>query len=774
MPGSDSGEPVTRILRGDDARWFTYVPIDIDGKRRGAIELSETATSERRFATSTIVDTLALATALALVGAMLSFALGQWLVGSPIRALAEKARRIGRGDFGAPLLLERDDEFAELGREMNGMCERLSTTLEQLRHADRLATVGKLASGIAHELGTPLNVVSVRADMIARGETTPEESRDYARVIVGGATRMTKIIRQLLQFARRSGPKKSELRLRDLADDTVALLHPLAEKQNVRFQITTAGPRSAALRGRWPDPAGAHEPPHQRRPGDAKGGLVRISCGVERAHPPPDVGAAEGEYASVSVGDEGEGIRPAPAPRLRALLHHEGCRGRDRLGARGLVWDHPRPRRLDLGRERAGKGNHVQHLLADVHVMRTRVLVVDDDTSLSETLALGLTRRGYAITTAASAADALVSVAKDEIDVVLTDLSMREVSGIELCERIADDRRDIPVIMLTAFGSLDTAVAAIRAGAYDFITKPVELDALTIAIDRAARAPLAPRAGQAPQPCARAHAALRRARRRELGDAEACTISSSASPIPTRRCSSRARAGRARSSSPARSTHGAAARDGPFVAINCAAMPEHAARERALRTRQGRVHRRQTARAGPLRAGRAAARSSSTRSASMPARRCRPSSCACSRSARSAASAATSESPFDVRVIAATNRDLEAAVEESASARTSTTGSTSSSIDAPAAARAAGRHPACSPSTSCERFAKRTGKRVDAASRRRGRAAHGLHVAGQRARAAELRSSGPSPWRASSAITADDLPEKVRDYRRSHVRSRER
>lgn len=58
------------------------------------------------------------------------------------------------------------------------MCDRLVTTVEQLRHADRLATVGKLASGVAHELGTPLNVVAARAKMISSGDTTLEESRD--------------------------------------------------------------------------------------------------------------------------------------------------------------------------------------------------------------------------------------------------------------------------------------------------------------------------------------------------------------------------------------------------------------------------------------------------------------------------------------------------------------------------------------------------------------------------------------------------------------------
>jgi DNA-binding NtrC family response regulator len=119
--------------------------------------------------------------------------------------------------------------------------------------------------------------------------------------------------------------------------------------------------------------------------------------------------------------------------------------------------------------------------------MSTRVLLVDDDVSLSETLEIGLRKRGYEVSTRASAEDAQSLVMSEDFDVVVTDLNMRHVNGIELCERIVANRADVPVIVLTAFGSLDTAVSAIRAGAYDFISKPVELEALAIAVDRAAR-----------------------------------------------------------------------------------------------------------------------------------------------------------------------------------------------------------------------------------------------------------------------------------------------
>ncbi len=117
--------------------------------------------------------------------------------------------------------------------------------------------------------------------------------------------------------------------------------------------------------------------------------------------------------------------------------------------------------------------------------MTGRVLIVDDDRALCETLEIALTKRDFRCTSRTSARDALLATADAEFDVVVTDLNMREISGIELCERLVANRPDVPVIVLTGFGSLETAIAAIRAGAYDFIAKPVQTDALVIALDRA-------------------------------------------------------------------------------------------------------------------------------------------------------------------------------------------------------------------------------------------------------------------------------------------------
>ncbi len=114
-----------------------------------------------------------------------------------------------------------------------------------------------------------------------------------------------------------------------------------------------------------------------------------------------------------------------------------------------------------------------------------KILVIDDDKALCELLEEDLSRRGHSIRTALNVAAAREILHQQDIDIVLTDLNMPGTSGIDFCAELQHNRPDLPVVIMTAFGSLETAIAAIRAGAYDFVTKPVDLDLLNISLGRA-------------------------------------------------------------------------------------------------------------------------------------------------------------------------------------------------------------------------------------------------------------------------------------------------
>ena len=119
--------------------------------------------------------------------------------------------------------------------------------------------------------------------------------------------------------------------------------------------------------------------------------------------------------------------------------------------------------------------------------MHGRILIVDDDQTMCKTIEIALRPRQFETSWRISAEEALLALKDKTFDVVLTDLSMPGISGIELCERIVANRPGMPVVVMTAFGSLETAIAAIRAGAYDFVTKPVKMDMLALTLDRAVK-----------------------------------------------------------------------------------------------------------------------------------------------------------------------------------------------------------------------------------------------------------------------------------------------
>ncbi len=114
-----------------------------------------------------------------------------------------------------------------------------------------------------------------------------------------------------------------------------------------------------------------------------------------------------------------------------------------------------------------------------------RVLAVDDDLDILQWLQFKLTTRGYDVACCATGTDALERLAAQPADVVLTDLDLGGMDGIELCSRIVAEWPELPVILLTAHGTVAAAVAAIRAGAFDFMVKPLAEEPLAFVVDRA-------------------------------------------------------------------------------------------------------------------------------------------------------------------------------------------------------------------------------------------------------------------------------------------------
>ncbi len=203
-----------------------------------------------------------------------------------------------------------------------------------------------------------------------------------------------------------------------------------------------------------------------------------------------------------------------------------------------------------------------------------RVVVVDDESRIGQMLAKSLPKRGFEASWFTHPEDALAHLRAHDADVLLTDLKMPGIDGIETCRRALEIRADLPVIVITAFGNLENAIEAIRAGAYDFVVKPFDVDSLCLALARAVR-----------------HKELRSEVRR-LRQAVAGAV------VPEHGILGRSESIRAVHDlidriAPTESTvlvtgesgtgkelvaralwQGSSRSDGPFVAVNCAALPE--------------------------------------------------------------------------------------------------------------------------------------------------------------------------------------------------------
>ncbi|MDC7236012.1 MAG: sigma-54 dependent transcriptional regulator, partial [Spirochaetales bacterium] len=117
--------------------------------------------------------------------------------------------------------------------------------------------------------------------------------------------------------------------------------------------------------------------------------------------------------------------------------------------------------------------------------MKFNILVIDDEKNIREGLARALKLDGYDVFTAEDGSEAMKMMVKVEIDLVITDLRMPKVSGEEVLKKVSTSYPTVPVIILTGHGTVENAVNAMRDGAYDFLTKPLNLDRLSLLVKRA-------------------------------------------------------------------------------------------------------------------------------------------------------------------------------------------------------------------------------------------------------------------------------------------------
>ena len=310
-----------RASTGEDL-FVTYVPVPGVEGRPGAIELRANSSRRDAYLAVFVWHTVILTLTLILSSSLLAALLGLRFVARPLQQLTEKARRVSRGEFSGPVQLAGRDELSVLARAMNQMADSLAearrrlhdetdariAAVQQLRHSDRLRTVGMLASGVAHELGTPLNIVSGRAALIEEAPGNTEEVLANAATIRRQAARMATIIRQLLQFSRRDASLHERLDLAQTARSATRLITPLFPHVSIHLEGADAPAPVLGNEGQL-EQVLLNLLTNAAQSMDGRG-RIALSLGRTDASPPAGYQAHGAGFCFVCVEDEGAGIPP--------------------------------------------------------------------------------------------------------------------------------------------------------------------------------------------------------------------------------------------------------------------------------------------------------------------------------------------------------------------------------------------------------------------------------------------------------------------------------
>ena len=459
--------------------------------------------------------------------ALASLAIGYFvhhLVYLPLRDLEGGAQRLSAGNLDQPIPVRSGDEFGKLACSFNSMTDALRNSRAELRdlartleqkvekrtqelqraqaqtvRGEKLASVGLLASGVAHELNNPLTGILTFSHLLRRKMPDNSPDAEDMDLVIRETKRCAAIIKRLLDFAREKQPEKKFNDINQIIEDTVRIVERPAHLRDIEITMDL----DRTLPPIWIDADQIKQVimnmiVNAQHAVEEKGSIAistrraaepRPSHAVRRAR--TDGGNIDRRYRLRHSGEE-------LTSDIRSVFHIQGCRQGNRIGTfrqsryRRGPWRHYRSakqsrRGIDVQRLSAADaaGRRARKQTEWERLMSARILVVDDEDIVIRSCLRILDGNGYQIEAAHDGHEALRKVEDNSYDVMILDIMMPNLGGMEVLRRVKETHPDMDVIMITGLSQIDTAVQAMKLGAFDYISKPFEPDELKLVIQRA-------------------------------------------------------------------------------------------------------------------------------------------------------------------------------------------------------------------------------------------------------------------------------------------------
>ena len=642
---------VRREQRGDPtsartlfARMTTHVQrLLTDG--RELAQLAERDMAERRAQADASIDRArAVILWLTGIGGLLSLLFGFLLSRYAARPIYRLALRLSSSGMTEHVQVE-GDELGLLEAHVGALLERVRQQERALQQAEKLSEIGEIASEIAHETLNPLAGVKGMLQALRHTSLPPDRLRLELADMERELARIEGIVRRLVRYARPLEPRMQPVLVDQAMADAAAGARraPGAHGRTIRVAEIGTGLR-------W-----VMDPELMQQ--------VLVNLLVNGCEASPEGARGRDRCDGRGRSPHVSGARPRPRhlgeharPPLPSVLHDQAQRERSR--ARGQPQDRPRARRPNRGRCRRRRRQRLHGRPAGrERALRHSILIVDDEELIRRSLRMALEAAGYAVTVAHPRARRRSSSSRPSVRIVSSSISGSATPTASKCCAQARERHpDLKAIVITAHGDVDSAVRALRLGAFDFIKKPFDLEEILATVQNALRtdelerrvAYYSAQRDSSEAPCIFESEAMRDGLAHAREDRPASR---------SRSCSSAARPAPARSSPRAHCTAPRRGRGDRSSSSIAPRFPKRSSRASSSATSAARS-RTPASRSADSSSSPTAARSSWTRSATCQRPR-RRSSCASRESFEFRRVGGTKLMNVDCRIVAATHRDLE-------------------------------------------------------------------------------------------------------------------